>query len=178
MVALVFRMAILTTLAAAAGLILNGLRPDGVSFTAPLAAGACKVQNLAEPVERLSAAQANALCGAPGVLVADARPAAMFAAGHVAGAVHLPCAAPGDVATSVPRLLAGHHTVVVYGEGTADALAVADGLLRRHDDGRLKVAVIEGGFAAWDRAGLACASGPCPECADDLHEHEAPEATR
>ena len=172
MLSLVYRTAALAALGAVAGLILNALRPDGISLQQPSAAAVCKVADVAHPVERLSPAQANQLCADKRVLLADARSAEDFASGHVAGAIHLPCAAPGDVASAVPRLLQGRQTVVVYGETTADALTVADGLRRRHNAEGMRIAVIEGGFAAWDQAGLACASGPCPECAEGRHEHE------
>ncbi len=171
MLGLVMRVAALAALGAVAGLVFNAIRPDGVPLRSVAAAGVCKVANMAQPVERLSPEQANRLCADPKVLVADARSAEKFATGHVAGAVHLPCAAPGGVAQAVPQMLSEHHTVVVYGDSTNDAVAVADGLVRRHANGKLRVAVIEGGFAAWDQAGFACASGPCPECAEARHEH-------
>ena len=107
------------------------------------------------------------------MLVADARAPLAFAEGHIAGAVHLPCAADGDVATRVPALLEGKSTVIVYGDSTAQAEAVADGLRRRSGNPGLRIVVLAGGFPAWEGAGLACASGPCPECAERLHEHEA-----
>lgn len=170
MLALAARTACLALLGALAGFILNVIRPDGVAFNAPPPAGACKAPGLGDIVERLTPEQANRLCGDPGVLVADARSPELFAAGHIAGALHLPCAAPGDVASAVPQLLSGRHTVVVYGQTTQDAVAVADGLRRRHNAGKLRVAVIDGGFSAWDQAGLACASGPCPECGEAGHD--------
>ena len=173
--ALLLRTLALAAVSATAGLAFNAIRPNGVSLQAAPAASVCKVAAGIPTVERLSPEQANRLCADPNVLVADARSRESFAAGHVAGAVHLPCAATGDVASAVPQLLAGRNTVVVYGNDTTDAVAVADGLQRRHANGKLRVAVIEGGFAAWDRAGFACASGPCPECAEGQHEH-APEA--
>src|SRR5258708_3725877 len=71
--------------------------------------------------------------------------------------------------------LAGRHTLVVYGDGTEDAKLVAEELRRRADRaGRsdLRVLVIEGGFAAWSRAGLACSSGPCAECGTPGEPHK------
>lgn len=165
MVSLLLRTAFLASLGVVAGLLFNSIRPDGVLLGAAPPAAACQLTTAAaRPVERLSPAQANHLCSNPNVLIADARSAESFARGHVAGAVHLPCAA--GVAQDVPDLLARRGTVVVYGETTEEALAVADGLVRRGGNGALKVAVLEGGFAAWELAGFACASGPCAECAD------------
>ena len=171
MLALLIRAVALAALGATAGLVFNALRPQGIALQAAPPPAVCKVAAVTPTVERLSPQQANRLCGDPTVLVADARSAESFAAGHVVGAVHLPCAASGDVAQAVPQLLSGRHTVVVYGNTTIDAVAVADGLQRRHAGGKLRVAVIEGGFTAWDEAGFACASGPCPECAEARHEH-------
>jgi hypothetical protein len=39
---------------------------------------------------------------------------------------------------------------------------VAESLRRRGLHGDLRV--LRGGFAAWEREGLACASGPCKDC--------------
>lgn len=167
MLGLIARTGFLALLGVAAGLILNGVRPDGVALNGGPPAAACQLTTVAQPVERLTPAQANALCGNPNVLIADARSPESFAEGHVAGAVHLPCAAPGGVAQGIPGLLAGRSTVVVYGETTDEALAVADGLVRRNSNKGLRVAVLVGGFPAWQLAGFACASGPCPECAED-----------
>jgi 3-mercaptopyruvate sulfurtransferase SseA len=81
--------------------------------------------------------------------------------GHVAGAVHLPCDAGGK--SAVEALAHSRaQTIVVYGASTDDARPVADSLQRRHPD--VRVALLDGGFAAWSAAGLACASGPCDEC--------------
>lgn len=176
MAKLLGRTAFLSLLGALAGLILNGLRPDGVALRAAPPAAVCKAPDAVRPVERLSPEQANSLCADPTVLVADARSSTAFAAGHVAGAVHLPCAAPGGLASEVPRILQNRKTVVVYGDDTEDALAVADGLRRRNSNTSLRVAVIEGGFSAWDQAGFACSSGPCPECSEGRHEHAPGEA--
>lgn len=166
MVALFVRAGFLAALSIVAGLVFNGIRPDGVSLGAAPPPAVCQVPSVTRPVERLSPAQANQLCANPNVLIADARPPESFAQGHVAGAVHLPCAAPSGVAQGVPGMLASRNTVVVYGETTEEALAVADGLMRQNTKPGLRIAVLEGGFAAWQLAGFACASGPCAECDD------------
>jgi 3-mercaptopyruvate sulfurtransferase SseA len=104
------------------------------------------------------------LCGDRGVLVADARPPQRFAEGHVSDAVHLPCAAPSADATSVVASLRDKHTLIVYGDSTAEARPVAEDLRRRIGRPDLRVVVLDGGFPAWSQAGLACSSGPCPQC--------------
>lgn len=155
----------------ALGLAVNAARPDGVRFAAfapPTTCGAGEATAIAAgaaPVEVLPPSSAQSVCGDPQTLVADVRPPAEFAEGHVAGAIHLPCASTGSAASAAVDRLAGHHTLVVYGDGTEDAKLVADELRRRGGRPDLRVVVIEGGFAAWSRAGLACSSGPCLECA-------------
>ena len=157
----------------ALGLAVNAARPDGVRFTKfapPNTCGAGEAVAGASPVEVLPPTRAASLCGDGQTLLADVRPADEFAEGHVTGAIHLPCASSGSAASAAVDRLAGRHTLVVYGDGTEDAKLVADELRRRAGRPDLRVLVIEGGFAAWSRAGLACSSGPCPECGVP-HEH-------
>jgi rhodanese-related sulfurtransferase len=155
----------------ALGLAVNAARPDGVRFSKfapPTTCGAGEAAGApaagASPVEVLAPAAAASACGDPQTLLADVRPADEFAQGHVTGAIHLPCASSVSAAVAAVDRLAGRHTLVVYGDGTEDARQVADELRRRGGRPDLRVVVIEGGFAAWSRAGLACSSGPCPEC--------------
>ncbi|HEV3032326.1 MAG TPA: rhodanese-like domain-containing protein [Polyangia bacterium] len=160
----------------ALGLAVNAARPDGVRFTkfAPpntCGGGEAGAAPGAAPVEVLPPAVAASLCGDAQTLLADVRPPDEFAEGHVTGAIHLPCASSGSAASAAVDRLAGRHTLVVYGDGTEDAKLVAEELRRRAGRPDLRVLVIEGGFAAWSRAGLACSSGPCPECGVP-HEHK------
>jgi rhodanese-related sulfurtransferase len=153
----------------ALGLAVNAARPDGVRFTRfapPTTCGAGEAAAPeAAPVELLPPGAAVSVCGDAQTLVADVRPADEFAQGHVTGAIHLPCASSDGAASAAASRLAGHHTLVVYGDGTEDARQVADELRRRAGRADLRIVVIEGGFGAWSRAGLACSSGPCVECA-------------
>jgi len=166
---LVGRAVCLVLAGGALGLAVNQARPDGVRFTtfaAPTTcgAGAAPAALTAAPVEVLPPTEAVSFCGDAQTLLADVRPAAEFAEGHVTGALHLPCASSGTAATAAIDQLAGRRTLVVYGNGTEDARLVAEELRRRAARSDLRVLVIEGGFAAWSRAGLACSSGPCAEC--------------
>jgi rhodanese-related sulfurtransferase len=167
---LVGRALCLVLAGSALGLGVNAARPDGVRFTkfAPpttCGAGEAAAVSSAAPVEVLAPTAAVSVCGDAQTLVADVRPAEEFAQGHVTGAIHLPCASSDSAASAAVDRLAGHHTLVVYGDGTEDARVVADELRRRAGRAGLRIVVIEGGFAAWSRAGLACSSGPCVECA-------------
>jgi len=161
----------LTLAGSALGLAVNAARPDGVRFTKfapPNSCGAGASPAAAEgalPVQVLPPTQAVTLCGDAHTLLADVRPAEEFEQGHVTGAIHLPCAASGSAASAAVDRLAGRRTLIVYGDATEDARVVAEELRRRAGRSDLRVLVIEGGFQAWSRAGLACSSGPCPECA-------------
>jgi 3-mercaptopyruvate sulfurtransferase SseA len=157
----------------ALGLLVNVLHPRGVRFASFAPPTTCTQSGAepaaapvveAPPIEVLSLAQVASLCGDPRALVADARSAAEFAEGHVTGAIHLPCASSRLTASAALDLLAGKETLVVYGDETADALPVAEEMRRRRGRPDLRVAVLAGGFPAWNRAGLACSSGPCADC--------------
>lgn len=176
--ALLGRVALLLGLGGALGLVVNAIRPDGVPLRSVVAAPtSCSAnpgvtEGSGVPlVEVLPPVEAVRLCGDPQTLIADVRDAGMFARGHVSDAIHLPCAAPSNVASAAIRLLAGRRTLIVYGNGTDDAKLVADELRARVARADLKVVVIAGGFAAWDQSGLACSSGPCPDCLVSPGDH-------
>jgi rhodanese-related sulfurtransferase len=167
MVGLLGRALALLLVGSGVGLVLNGVRSDGVAMRAFAPPASCAAPTGAQPrVEVLPPGEAVRLCGDPGVLIADVRPPARFAEGHVAQAIHLPCAAPSTDAESAVSRLAGKHTLIVYGDSTAEARPVAEDLRRRLLRPDLRVVVLDGGFPAWNKAGLACSSGPCPECAE------------
>lgn len=140
------------------GILIAKARPGGLDWTPRVHAASCEAPAV-EP-RRVSPSGAASLCARSDVLIADARPATDFAAGHIAGAVHLPCDASGAVATTA--LGGDHGAVLVYGAATDDAINVARTIAQRTS---AQVYALEGGFAAWEKAGLACASGPCDECA-------------
>jgi 3-mercaptopyruvate sulfurtransferase SseA len=158
--ALLVRALVLVAASAAVGLAVNGARKDGVHVAAYAPPASCGADESGPP-ELIEPADAIRMCGHPEIVIADTRPANRFAEGHVAGAIHLPCDAAGSVASEAMTHLGNATTVIVYGESTEDALPVAESLRRRVHH---RVAVLKGGFAAWNQAGLACASGPCDEC--------------
>jgi rhodanese-related sulfurtransferase len=166
MVSLLARALALVVVGGGLGLAVNAVRPGGVALRGYSPPVTCSVggPGHAAPIEVLPPDRAVGLCGDAGVLIADARPPDRFAAGHIVDAVHLPCAASGTQASQVVEQLAGVRTVIVYGDTTAEARAVAEDLRRRVARPELRVVVLEGGFAAWSQAGLACASGPCRSC--------------
>jgi len=160
---LLVRAAALVIGSSAAGLGANALRPSGVpllAFEPPTACSAAPVDEA--PVLELTAREASLLCGRAHVIFADTRPSARVEEGHVADAVYLPCDATESGAEAAIARLGHARTVIVYGDSSDDGRAVAETLRRRglHADLR----VLRGGFAAWEREGLACASGPCVDC--------------
>jgi 3-mercaptopyruvate sulfurtransferase SseA len=195
MLALVARATVLLLGGAALGLLVNRAHPRPARFdgqasgavTCAAPEGAAMTGGVpAATVEVVPFAQVSALCGDPRVLVADARSAQRFAEGHVAGAIHLPCGSSEEAAAAALGKLGGKQTLIIYGEGTEDALPVADEMRRRLSAARAapgsgagaasgaRVAVMEGGFTAWNQAGLACAAGPCADCGQPAHPEHPP----
>jgi len=158
------RAAVLVLGGGALGLAGNAARTTGVSLRSfePPATCSATADTQAAPIVEMAPHEAAHLCGRSGVLFADTRPAARFAEGHVADAVHLPCDASASGAEQALRKLDHAGTVIVYGDSSDDGRAVAETLRRRGLDADLRV--LRGGFTAWEHAGLACASGPCREC--------------
>lgn len=172
MVSIITRALCLLGAGALLGLLVNGVRPDGVRLATFAPPSVCTMTAAAgdhapgpAPVEALPPRDAAGLCGDPSTLIADVRPAAEFAQGHVTGAIHLPCTASGQAASAAVELVAGRQTLIVYGAGTDDARRVADELRQRIRRRDLRIVVVSGGFGAWNQAGLACSSGPCVHCA-------------
>ena len=169
MVVLLARALVLVVVGVGLGIAGNAVRSDGVplrGYAAPMTCSASAGSPTAS-VEVLPPARVAELCADPSVLIADARPPEQFAAGHVANAVHLPCAASGARASSVMGQIAGMRTVIVYGDTTAEARPVAEDLRRRIGGPGVRVVVLDGGFPAWSHAGLACVSGPCDACTEE-----------
>jgi rhodanese-related sulfurtransferase len=161
----IFRASVLVLGGGVLGLAGNVARPGGVAlrgFEAPTTCSAAA--DTAEPagVLQMDPHEASHLCGRAGVIFADTRPAPRFAEGHVANAVHLPCDTTAAGAVDALKKLDRAATVIVYGDSSDDGMAVAETLRRRGLSGDLRV--LRGGFAAWEREGLACASGPCKDC--------------
>ena len=157
---LLFRAAALLLGSAGVGLGVNAARPGGVALRGFEPPTACTGEASAQaPVAELTPKEASQLCNTGGVVFADTRPDARFEAGHVAGAVHLPCDATELGAQAAIASLTSAHaqTVIVYGDSSDDGRAVAETLRSRGFHADLRV--LRGGFAAWESDGLACASG-------------------
>lgn len=162
MMPLVVRAVVLVVAGALFGLGGNALRPHGIHVVSWSPPTQCTGAEGAAAPTVMSPREAASLCGQPDVVIADTRSAAAFAEGHVAGAVHLPCSAGGPTASEALGHFTRAQTILVYGTSTAEARPVAETLQQRHPG--VRVAILDGGFAAWESAGLACASGPCNEC--------------
>jgi len=159
---LILRAAALVLGSGALGLGANAVRPGGVAIRAFAAPTACTADPSGHeaPIVELTPREASFLCEQSGVVFADTRASARFEEGHVADAVHLPCDATELGAQAAISHLSQAQTVIVYGDSSDDGRAVAETLRRRGLRGDLRV--LHGGFAAWEREGLACASGPSP----------------
>jgi rhodanese-related sulfurtransferase len=159
------RAAVLLLGGGAAGLGVNAVRPGGVALRAFQPPTTCTAEAAAgeAPIVELTPREASFLCGSAGVVFADTRAYARFEEGHVADAVHLPCDATELGAKAAIAHLSHAQTVIVYGDSSDDGRAVAETL--RHRGLRCDLRVLRGGFAAWEKEGLACASGPCTDCA-------------
>ncbi len=161
---LLVRAAALVLCSGAAGLGVNAVRTGGVALFGFEPPTACSAEpgRVEAPFVELDPRDASFLCGRAGVVFADTRAATRFEEGHVADAIHLPCDATERGAEVAIARLSHAETVIVYGDSSDDGRAVAETLRRRGLRGDLRV--LRGGFAAWEREGLACASGPCTDC--------------
>ena len=158
------RASVLLAAGAIAGLVANATREEPLSLTGFEPQVACSAEpEESGPVEEVHAHDASSMCGRAGVFFADARSAEQYALGHVAGAVHLPCDTSASGADGVLRALGPARTIIVYGDTTEEARDVAETLRQRAP--QADVRVLRGGFPVWEKEGLACASGPCRQCA-------------
>lgn len=88
----------------------------------------------------------------PAPVVLDVRGASEWEAGHIAGALHIPLGELPDQLDRVPR----NQPVVVHCQGGGRAM-IAAGLLQAQ--GFDQVQNLDGGLAAWQRAGLPVQTG-------------------
>jgi rhodanese-related sulfurtransferase len=152
----------LVALGSALGAGLGFARHGGVAAPAQAREQTCGAGEASAAVPHVHAQDAAALCAAGRAAVLDVRPAARFAAGHVAEALHLPCDAAA-VEGAIASALAAADFIIVYGDTTAEAEPVAQALVARYGP---RVQILDGGYARWEAEGWACASGPCPGCAE------------
>jgi rhodanese-related sulfurtransferase len=160
------RVAALVLLGAAVG-VGNHWSRFGIPFTWVETAEVCEAPELVgEPVV-LAPGEASSLCSAPDVIVLDVRSAELYASGHIADAEHLPCTR-GALREDLADRLHTASAVIVYGQDSEEAIPVATSLMQQNV---LNVRLLEGGYPAWEAAGLACSSGACPGCDLDHPEH-------
>jgi rhodanese-related sulfurtransferase len=180
MVGTVWRALVLALVGVLTGFAANALRSDGVAIAdfAPPVTCTDGAHGLAAmdtpPVRLVRQSEATVMCAEGSTVIADARDAKEFASGHIAGAIHLPCSASEKVALAAESGLSGKKLLLVYGESTDDAFPVAEQMRQRLGRSDLHIGVLEGGFAAWSSAGLACSSGICPECGAEEHGGHTP----
>jgi rhodanese-related sulfurtransferase len=95
---------------------------------------------------------------AVGALPVDARDGALYAEGHLPGAVSLPLAEVDALLESFRQQVAAERTLVLYcnGYGCPDSFDLG---LRLIGEGYRDVRVFEGGFPEWRDAGLPVVKG-------------------
>jgi rhodanese-related sulfurtransferase len=157
------RTAMLIGGAALIGLAVNAARTDGVSIFAWQASTVCET---AGAIAEVTPQEAQSLCADPTNLVIDVRTHEQFERGHIPEARHLPCTRE-RLQDQTFEELSNASAILVYGQTTEEALAVAESLAQRN----LPVRVLAGGYPNWEAAGLACSSGPCEGCVGTLHDH-------
>jgi rhodanese-related sulfurtransferase len=134
------------------GLLANALHPMGLPLTLAEVPRPGVPTWVWRKVARVEPAEARRLAERKAVVVVDARDAQDYAAGHVAGSISLPyhqfTARYPEVAGELPRdrpLL-----IYCYGSSCGLSMRLAKRLLKEgYDD----LTVVEGGIAAWERAG-------------------------
>lgn len=182
--ALLVRTGLCALVGAAGGLLANELHPAGVPLLRPVWAqaevGQCSGAGPAAGAEAAAGASARPASGelfaaprtvtasdvaglrAQGPLVlGDLRPAREFAEGHIAGAVHLPCA--GALGQEALARIPNRARLLLYdADGRSSDLQTA--ALTASIRGVVGVYLLQGGFAAWTAAGLPAESGVCENC--------------
>jgi hydroxyacylglutathione hydrolase len=160
---LIARTASLLAGAAILGLCVNTARPDGISIFAWSPPAECES---AGEIAEVTPIEAQSLCTDPSILVIDVRSHEQFANGHIPQALHLPCS-QGKISGETFEQLGAASSLLVYGQSTEEARAVAESLAQR----ALPVRILQGGYQSWEAAGLACTSGPCEGCVGRAHDH-------
>jgi rhodanese-related sulfurtransferase len=100
-------------------------------------------------IQEVSLDQAEPAIRAADVLI-DVREADEYAAGHIAGAVHVPRGLLEFKLGNTPELASRDLNIVLYCKNSGRAALAADSL---HTMGYLKVSSIAGGIDAWIDAG-------------------------
>ena len=166
------RAAVLAAGGVALGLLGNAVHPAGLPLSKPVLAqaelGQCaatdpkehKALGMSAP-EALTPVEALALRGQAGVVIGDLRPPALYARGHIAGAIHLPCAGSLGQA-ALDRLPSSAQLLLYDDDGRSAELQVAatTAALR----GISRIYTLAGGFGAWTLSGLPSESGTCERC--------------
>jgi rhodanese-related sulfurtransferase len=142
---------LVSVVASGIGLAVNAARPGGIPVVAPFPYQQDCPEKLEVPEgPTVTAGQAAGLQGAAGVLFVDARPAEVFAAGHIDGARSIPFSFITPPGPETAAKLKKHEHLIVYCDSPGDKLA---GLLaaKLRDLGLTRVKVLRGGWEAFSR---------------------------
>jgi rhodanese-related sulfurtransferase len=154
------------------GLVLNGGSPRPIVLSeavfpssAPTSTGSCSSgapSGVPREFPRMPLKEGLAACGGCSAAFVDARGAAAFARGHVAGALHLPLGDEAELRETIDRLRS-FETVVVYDDDVGCKLArgVATRLAQ---EGLRDVRLLEGSWREWEAARGPAQTGACEAC--------------
>jgi rhodanese-related sulfurtransferase len=148
-----WRIVVVLVAGAACGLAWNAWSGRGVAL------GQSAFLHPGEETETVTVAEARERL-ARGALFLDARPFDFYELGHVPGALSLPEEEFEAAAARLEPELRRRPDIVVYcsGEGCEASHIVA----RRLRGRGIAAAVLQDGWPAWEKAGLAIRSGPAP----------------
>jgi 3-mercaptopyruvate sulfurtransferase SseA len=144
--------ALVVVLGAAAGLLANGLRRDGLPYDLP-----DSVLHTESGVRAVFIGEAHRLYEAADYIFVDARERAEFRAGHIEGALSLPMAEFSVLYPELQTWAAG-QPVLVYGSGRN--LLAPDGLASLlREKGEKKLLLFVSGIESWRARGYPIATG-------------------
>lgn len=134
----------------------------------PADATACQAEAFGAPsdtMRRISVQElADRLTGpnAQPTLLVDARAGIQYTQGHIPGATSLPAFVAPDLLQVQSLAIRPDIPVVTYCDGGECELSESLAILLQEDVGCTEVMVLEGGFAAWQQAGLPSFEGELP----------------
>jgi rhodanese-related sulfurtransferase len=153
--ALICRCAVLVALACVAALVVNAARYDGL----PVLPGRVPCPGIALPwwtrIQHLDAAQAHALWEQRAAVFVDARSHQDYIFNHLPGALEMPYRDFSQALARSGDLLARDGLVVIYdgGKPCGEGVRVSKRL------SWARVALLDGGFPAWEQAGYPVQGG-------------------
>ena len=153
---------LLGLLAAALALSFNALRPRGGIALVTDWSAAARLKDASGASLVLSLEQAHAFFESGQALFVDARPAELYAEGHIAGALNVPWQRVDEhIGEFLQRVPDPETRIVTYCDG--ESCELSEELARMLQQmGYRQVHVIVNGWSLWRQAGYPTASGEAP----------------